>query len=277
MHIRIPDSLPADVPLVEVIEVNGDSTSKGRSLDATEAPLPLLLDLTLATSKPVRISGRGLDSLWTGKLAVAGRVDEPLIRGQLNSERGTLDFAGKTFKLASGNVTFPGTYPIAPTFTAKLLYEKDDFQATIGVSGDSARPKITLSSSPSLPKDEILSRILFNKGVGELSALETLQLARTLAELSGVNIGGSGGGIMDRVQETLSLDVLRIDSGASGATTVSAGKYIQEGVYVGVEQGALASDSSVKVEIDVTPQVSVETKVGQNASGEVGVNWKWDY
>lgn len=277
MHIRIPESLPADVPLVEVIEINGGATANAATRDAKEDPLPLLLDLSLSTAKPARISGRGLDSLWNGKLAVAGRIDEPLVKGQLNSERGTLDFASKTFKLTKGNVVFPGTYPIAPRFVVTLLYSRDDFDATINVSGSDTKPNITLSSSPSLPRDEILSRILFDKGVGELSALETLQLARTLAELSGVNIGVGGPGIMDRIQETLSLDVLRIDSGASGATTVSAGKYIQEGVYVGVEQGTLASDSSVKVEIDVTPQISVETRVGQNASSEVGVNWKWDY
>tara|TARA_R110000868_G_scaffold20217_6_gene85844 strand:- start:12411 stop:16610 length:4200 start_codon:yes stop_codon:yes gene_type:complete len=277
MVIHIPDSLPADVPLVEVIEINGGATASATPMDQKAEPLPLLLDLTLATTKPVRVTGRGLDSLWAGNFAVTGSIDEPLVKGVLNSQRGTLDFAGKTFTLTKGNVTFPGTYPVEPNFAVVLTYKRNDFTATINVSGSSTKPVITFSSSPSLPKDEILAHILFDKGVGELSALETLQLARTLAELSGVNIGGTGGGIMDRVQETLSLDVLRIDSGASGATTVSAGKYIQEGIYVGVEQGALASDSSVKVEIEVTPQISIETRVGQNASSEVGVNWKWDY
>ena len=107
--------------------------------------------------------------------------------------------------------------------------------------------------------------------------MEAVQLARALADMSGSSIGGSSGGIMNRLQESLSLDVLRIDSSPSGATTLSAGKYIQKGVYVGVEQGALASDSSVKVEIDVTPQISVDTRIGQNASSDIGVNWKWDY
>ncbi|MES1989358.1 MAG: translocation/assembly module TamB domain-containing protein [Pseudomonadota bacterium] len=277
MHITIPDSLPADVPLVEVTEINGSSVAQGASIDGKTAPLPLLLDLTLATSKPARITGRGLDSLWNGNLAVGGRIDEPLIKGDLVSERGTLDFAGKTFTLTKGRVSFPGTYPIAPDFVVTLVFKRNDFTGNINVAGNDAKPKITLTSTPSLPEDEILSRILFDKGVGELSAMETLQLARALAELSGVSIGGTGGGIMDRVQETLSLDVFRIDSGASGATTVEAGKYIQEGIYVGLEQGALASDSAVKVEIEVTKQISVETNIGQNSSGDVGVNWKWDY
>lgn len=276
MHIHIPESLPVSVPLVEVVEINGTEAQGKPPIDRV-APMPLNLDLTFKIGPPARISGRGLDSLWSGQLAVAGRADKPEIKGQLNSERGTLDFIGKTFTLSKGSVTFPGTYPIDPTFNVTLIYNRNDFKATIGASGDTATPKIVLSSSPSYPNDEILSRILFDKGVGELSPIEAVQLARALAELSGVSIGGSGSGILNRMQETLSLDVLRVDSSQSGATTVSAGKYIQKGIYVGVEQGALASDSSVKVEVEVTPQISVDTRIGQNASSDVGVTWKWDY
>ena len=276
LQIRIPESLPVDVPLVDVTEINGASADPVAPVENI-APIPLMLDITFSTDTPERISGRGLDSLWSGKLAVTGRADHPLISGKLTSLRGTLDFIGKTFTLDKGSVTFPGTYPPAPEFNVVLNFKRSDFNANISVNGNSTKPTITLSSTPSLPQDEILSRILFDKKVGELTPVEAVQLARALAEMSGVSIGGNGGGIMNRLQESLSLDVLRIDSSPSGATTVSAGKYIQKGVYVGVEQGALASDSSVKVEIDITPQVSVDTRVGQNASGDVGVNWKWDY
>ena len=143
------------------------------------------------------------------------------------------------------------------------------------MTGRGSTPKIELSSEPSLPRDEIISRILFEKNVGELSAFEAAQLANTAAELSGGGIGGFG--ILNQIQNELGLDVLRVDTGASGGTTVSAGKYLREGVYVGVEQGALASDSNVKVEVDVTDNISVETKIGNDASSDVGVNWKWDY
>ena len=276
MHIQIPESLPVDVPLVDVTEINGDG-SEPVSRIVTAKPIPLMLDIAFNTETPARISGRGLDSLWSGKLAVTGRADQPLIKGQMTSDRGTLDFIGKTFTLTKGSVTFPGTYPTTPQFNVVLSYARTDFKAKISVSGDPSKPTITFSSTPSLPQDEILSRILFDKKVGELSPMEAVQLARALADMSGSSIGGSGGGIMNRLQESLSLDVLRIDSSPSGATTLSAGKYIQKGVYVGVEQGALASDSSVKVEIDVTPQISVDTRIGQNAASDLGVNWKWDY
>lgn len=275
MQIRIPESLPSSVARIEVVEINGDPS---RHTVVEEAPaVPIELDLQVKTGLPARISGRGLDSLWAADLAVTGTAQRPRVKGRLTSQRGTLDFAGKTFTLSKGVVSFPGDYPIDPDLDVTLAYARSDLKAEIDLTGQSSSPQMALSSTPTLPRDEILSRILFNKGVGELSAMEAVQLARTLAELSGASIGGGGLDVLDRLQETLSLDVLRIDSSQSGATTLAAGKYIQKGVYVGVEQGALASDSSVKVEIEVTPQISVDTRIGQNASGDVGVNWKWDY
>ena len=66
--------------------------------------------------------------------------------------------------------------------------------------------------------------------------------------------------------------------GASAASaTVAAGKYLRERFYIGVEQGALASDSSVKIEIDLTDNISVDTRIGQDATSGGGINWKWDY
>lgn len=273
-QIRIPEQLSGSVAQIEVVEVNG-APSRSAAPQAS-APLPIQLDVAFKTGAPVRVSGRGLDTLWTGELAIGGTVANPGVVGTLTKQRGTLDFAGKTFNLTKGNVRFLDRTSIDPDLDIALTYTRTDLTATIAVTGRSSAPVIALSSDPDLPRDEILSRILFNKGAGELSAMEAVQLANTLAQLSGKG-GVSGAGILNSVQETLGLDVLRIDQGQSGATTVSAGKYIQKGVYVGVEQGALASDSSVKVEIEVTPQISVDTRIGQNAGGDVGVNWKWDY
>ncbi|HEY4345683.1 MAG TPA: translocation/assembly module TamB domain-containing protein [Parvibaculum sp.] len=276
LQIRIPENLPSSVARIDVVEINGEPSRRSVATDDTPA-VPVKLDVKVKTGMPARVSGRGLDSFWNGDLAVTGRLQRPLVTGRLDSERGTLDFAGKTFTLSKGVVRFPGTYPIDPDFDVTLAYARSDLKATIDLTGQASAPQMTLSSTPTLPQDEILSRILFNKGVGELSAMEAVQLAQTLAELSGSSFGGGGLGVLDRLQETLDLDVLRIQGNETGATTLAAGKYIQKGVYVGVEQGALASGSSVKVEIEVTPQISVDTRIGQNASGDVGVNWKWDY
>ncbi|MBO6633253.1 translocation/assembly module TamB domain-containing protein [Parvibaculum sp.] len=272
----VPERLPGGVATIDVIEVEGPGEADTVEDPEETPPLPLELDVTLAIGNPpARVSGRGIDSLWVGSVTVTGLAEDPIVNGTLTAERGTLDFAGKTFTLSRGRVIFAGERPIDPRIDVALDYERSDFSATVSVSGRGSSPKIGLSSSPSLPRDEIISRILFEKGVGELSAFEAAQLAKTAAELSGSGVGGFD--ILGEIQNTLGLDVLRVDQGASGGTTVSAGKYLREGVYVGVEQGALASDSGVKVEVDITDNISVDTKIGNDASSDVGINWKWDY
>lgn len=272
----IPQQLPGGVSTIDVIIVQGPDEADAVEEPEEARPLPLELDVSLAIGNPpARVAGRGVDSLWTGSARVTGLAEDPTVEGILTSERGTLDFAGKTFTLSRGRVIFAGERPIDPRLDIALDYARSDFSATVGLSGRGSSPSIELSSSPSLPRDEIIARILFGKGVGELTAFEAAQLANTAAELSGGGIGGFG--VLNQIQDTLGLDVLRVDQGSSGGTTVSAGKYLREGFYVGVEQGALASDSNIKVEIDVTPNISVETKIGNDSSSDVGVNWKWDY
>ncbi|HYM01564.1 MAG TPA: translocation/assembly module TamB domain-containing protein, partial [Stellaceae bacterium] len=66
------------------------------------------------------------------------------------------------------------------------------------------------------------------------------------------------------------------------STAISAGKYVAEGVYVGVTQGLTASTSSVNVQIDVTRHISIDTTAGGTGQGTgigtgVGVGWKLDY
>lgn len=271
-NLRIPNNMPASVAEIDVIEINGPGKQSAKE---DPSVFPLLLDVGLSIEKPLRVSGRGIDTLWRGELHAGGTIETPQLTGELKSLQGSASFAGKTFALKRGAVKFPGGTPIDPDIDALLSYSRSNLTANIIVSGRSSKPKINFTSEPQLPRDEIFARILFDKGVGELTGFEAVQLATSLAELSGSGLGG--GGVLNSLQKSIGLDVLRIDTAKSGATTVTAGEYIGDKVYVGVEQGALASDSSIKVEIEVTPQITVDTKLGNDASGGAGINWRWDY
>jgi translocation and assembly module TamB len=74
-----------------------------------------------------------------------------------------------------------------------------------------------------------------------------------------------------------------LPAGSSGSaatstgTAVSAGKYVANGVYVGVTQGLGAGSSSVDVQIDITRHITVDTTTGQETGTGIGLNWKLDY
>jgi autotransporter translocation and assembly factor TamB len=119
-----------------------------------------------------------------------------------------------------------------------------------------SNPKLTFASVPELPEDEIISQVLFGKSRSQLSTAEAVQLAASVAELTGQ--GGGATGILGRVRSTLGVDVLRLESGDDDSTTpdVAAGKYLTEDVYVGAKQGAAADSGTAQVEVEITSRSS---------------------
>ena len=97
----------------------------------------------------------------------------------------------------------------------------------INVSGRSNNPQIAFTSTPGLPQDEIVSRILFGSSVTQISALQAVQLAASLNSLR-----GSGGGLnpLGRLRSATGISRLRIldaDTATGRGTAVAAGLYIR--------------------------------------------------
>ena len=101
-----------------------------------------------------------------------------------------------------------------------------------------------------------------------------MELASAVASLAR---GGSGGGVLGGVRSALGLDVLNVGAGDTGTPSVSAGKYLVDGVFVGVDQGTDTDSTRAKVEVDLTPNVKLESEAGADNSGSVGLKWQWDY
>src|SRR5260370_19752481 len=67
--------------------------------------------------------------------------------------------------------------------------------AQVLVGGLISSPTVTLTSTPALPQDEILARVLFGRGVGQITAAEGIQVAQAAATLA-----GGGPGVLDRIR-----------------------------------------------------------------------------
>jgi translocation and assembly module TamB len=78
------------------------------------------------------------------------------------------------------------------------------------------------------------------------------------------------------VRQTIGLDTLSVSVDDDKGATLSAGKYISDRVYIGVDQGVSTKGSAVRAEIDVTEKIELETVTGTGESS-LGVNWKHDY
>lgn len=280
VEIRIPDTLPPRVVDLKVIERGGDiqpaATNQQEVIEA-EGGTDIRLDLGVAMPRRVFVRGRGLDSEWQGDLKVSGSLSSPSVQGQLNLVRGQLTLLTKLFRLRSGNVRFPGGGDLIPILSVTAEHDAGELTAIAEVSGPATNPEIKLSSIPPVPQDEIVARVLFGKDSSKLSGLEAAQLAAALAELTG---RGGDGGLLGKARSVLGVDVLNVETNeVNGETSpaLSAGKYVTDKVFVGVKQGVATGSSAVSVEVELTPNISVESETNATGESDIGVKFKWDY
>jgi len=282
VEVHIPDRMPPDVVDLAVVE-------EGAAAEAEELAVPedgataesghiTAFDLTIDIPRRAFIRGRGIDSEWAGRLKLSGAGDKVAIKGSLDLVRGRVSALGKNFQLDRGSVTFLGNPDNDPDLNIVARREGQDLDVVISVTGRLSNPTIAFASVPELPQDEVISQLLFGKSTSQLSAVEAAQLAASVAEMTGQ--AGGANSLLGRVRNTLGVDVLRLESDASGDSTspsVAAGKYLGDDVYVGAKQGTDTDSGAAEVEVELTPNVSVQSEVGQQGDSKVGVKFKWDY
>ncbi|HEY5598724.1 MAG TPA: translocation/assembly module TamB domain-containing protein, partial [Kiloniellales bacterium] len=278
VEVRIIDRLPAEVVVLDVVETGpgGKILAAKPAEEKTGAGPKIALDLGLSMPRRVFVRGRGLDSEWAGEAKVGGTTDKPVIEGELRLVRGQMTVLTKVFRLRDGTVRFPGGDEIMPTLDVVAEHKAKDLTVTARINGPATNPAVTLASIPPLPRDEIVSRVLFGKETTQLSALEAAQLGAAVAELSGS--GGGTGQVLDFARSLLGVDVLRLEAaGDAAGADVEAGKYLRDDVFVSVKKGVTDESGTVGVEIELTPNISVESETDTTGQSDIGVKFKWDY
>jgi len=242
----------------------------------------------------------GLDSEWRGKITITGDAARPDLAGGLQVVRGNLNLLGRDFRIQRGTINFPTGKVSEPRIDLLAEYAASDIRAQVHMTGSPTAPHLQLTSTPQLPQDEVLAHVLFGRDNSQITPAEGVQLA-----VAARNLAQGGPGLLDRLRTSLGLD--RLDFGSSSSLpantsisqptvagvspsqqntasgsdtstspTVSGGKYVAPGVFVGVEQGATTQSSRAKVEVEITHNITGYSSVG-NSSSQIGVNWRYDY
>jgi len=272
-EVDLAVALPPSVPELVVENLPGEEQKEKEEKKGKETG-PFAANLDMAVDIPGRlfVRGKGLDSEWGGRLEITGAATDPRIEGELHSRRGQLDVLGRIFALRGSRITFTGGQPPDPLLNITGTHSTSQLTVIASLSGPASQAKLTLSSQPVLPQDEILSRMMFGKSQGSLSAIEAVQLASAASSLLGV---GGNLDVVGQLRKFLQMDVLRVEGGDDGAS-IQVGKYLAEGVYVGTKQGTTAESTGVVVEIELTPNLKV-TNENNELGNKTGLHFKWDY
>jgi translocation and assembly module TamB len=280
MNVSVPDRLPTTLrPLPGTKHVRPTPTAAARlalqqrrqSASARGTPFRAELDLTLTAQNRIFVRGRGINAELGGDLRLQGTTQDPVAIGAFELRRGRFDLLGQRIDFVRGRLDFTGDLTPSLDFLAET--QAGDVTARIAVTGPASSPEFAFSSSPDLPQDEVLSRILFQRPSGGLSAGQALQLAQAVAQLS----GGSGNDAFERLRRSLGVDSLDITLGAGGGPGVGVSRYISDNVRVGVRAGARPEESGVTVDIDLTRRLKAQGEVNAEGGSSVGLGFEMEY
>jgi translocation and assembly module TamB len=288
-QIEIPDSLPPDVAVLDVRRPGQAPRSPG------ESKLEIGLDVSVKAPNQVLVHGRGLSAELGGEVHIAGTTAAPLVTGGFELIRGTFSLASTQLNFTTGEVSFNGAglrNRIDPTldFTAQTTVL--DVTAILKITGLADAPLFTLTSTPELPQDEILARLLFGESASQLSTLQVAEIGVALTSLSG---SGSALNPLVRLQKTLGLDRLAVGGGTSTTgnstntgATVEAGRYVTKRVYVGAKQSTTGA-TQLQIQVDLTQHLKLQSQLGNGTApvqgttpendpgSSVGISYQFEY
>lgn len=242
-----------------------------------EAALPGLfnLDLRLRGDNRLFVSGMGLESEWAADLRVGGTSAAPIVTGQAEVMRGTYSFAGRRFELdQTSRITFQGN--LNPSLAIRATGDVEDVEIAINIGGRALNPQVSFTSTPALPQDELLSRVLFGGSVQSISAIQAVQLAAALNSLR-----GSGGGLnpLGKLRSVAGIDRLRIlggDETTGRGTAVAAGTYISNRIYVEIVTDARGF-TATQISVALSRALSLLSQVSSFSGTNVELRYRKDY
>lgn len=264
-----------DIPTIAVRRVPQPGAVPPRPARAAP-PSAIRLDVKARANNDLRVEGMGLESEWRTNLQVGGTATDPRLAGNVSLIRGTFSFASNRFDLTRGIIRFNGSSPPNPTLDIVAETDADGVTAIINITGTSDQPQIAFSSTPALPQDEILSRLLFGSSVGELSAVQALQLASSVASLRG---GGGGLNPLGKLRQASGFDRFRIlgaDKDEGRGTALAVGENLGDNIYVELTTD-VRGYTATQVEIALTRALSLITQVGGSGGTNVSVKYGKDY
>ncbi|HEX5215212.1 MAG TPA: translocation/assembly module TamB domain-containing protein [Vicinamibacterales bacterium] len=202
-----------------------------------------------------------------GALGLYKETGEPArVQGRLDVVRGQYAFQGRRFDIRrDSELVFSGDDPLNPIINVVAERQIGSVTAIVRATGTARQPAIALSSTPSLDEGDILSLIVFNQTMNELSTNARVNLAARAGTIAARALATP---LSDSIARALDFDLFEItpsDDNATGAT-ITVGRQVSEDLFVGFKQNVGNDDvSQVSFEYKITEFLRVVTSFAQGA------------
>jgi autotransporter translocation and assembly factor TamB len=247
----------------------------------------LAMELQFSTRRNFWVRNRSRPELeleLDGVLELVKYPDEDIqVFGNFGASEGFVNQLGRRFELEDAELTFSGP-PENPTLNVRSLYtlrQPTDVRIWYVIEGTAAEPRFRWESDPVMELQDIISYTLFGRPFHSLMAWQ-----QTTASRSDGNVTDAALDILlDRVEQlatqALGIDVLQIDNtrtGGQSGTTIKAGKYLSDRVFVAIlqELGATVS-SQVMLEYELRRNLDLIITGSDNNRTGIDIQWRKDY
>lgn len=264
-HLREPGAVRETRRKAGLLDsVGAAGASSGGSLR------PIALDLTISAPSKIFIRGRGIDAELGGELRLLGTTADVQPSGGFNLIRGRIDILGRRLVLSRADLVLEGS--LIPQISVEASTESEGVTSTVSIEGPADNPVVRFSSSPELPQEEVLARLLFGRGLDKVSALQAAQLANAVAVLA----GRGGLGLVGNLRRTFGLDDLDVTTTEDGSAALKAGKYISDNVYTEIEVDQ-DGKSKINLNLDIREGLTVKGSLGADGDTGIGIYLEKDY
>ncbi len=269
--IQINERLPYEIPSLPVTFVNRPNHLGSRT-ESHRRGFDFNIDLELTAEGNVHAVGRGLNAELEGNVHLYGTNTHILANGALKLIKGEYVFSGKVFKLTDGEIIFNDKPSPSAYLNINGTLSMPDITITAMMHGPLTSAQLSFQSNPHKPTSSILSLILFNKDISDISHTEAIQLASTLVSLS----GGAGPDVLESIRKSIGIDRLNIASKpGSDELAVQIGKYLTRGIMITLSQSATSSQVIVEVELPKGFVFTAETQ--EEEEGKFSLKWRKSY
>jgi translocation and assembly module TamB len=240
------------------------------------------MNLNLHTQEKFYIKGLGVESSWKDILTVKGFLSEPHLVGTISSLKGKISFFGKSLTINEGHITYDEDELNNPLIWLVATRDIEGVRIIMTLSGRASSTKVSFTSSPAMPEDEVLALLLFGKELNKISAGQSMQLASAAASLN----GKQGLNLFENFRRSFGFDIFELkedstkannaDAGYTAAQTLSIGKEF-DNVRVSIDQ-SLGAGSKAVVSTPLSKHVYLDLEIGEKAAGSAaGLSWVMRY
>lgn len=276
---------------IEVVYVNQSDDEAAPTIPSkSSVEWPVCFDLHIKNKGNILIHSKELTSEWKGDIKIAGCNTQPLMYGDFRAINGVFVlpdylFPGKKFKISQGTISFNGEFSKKTTLYVVGEMEIEHIVAQVVLKGPLSDPSLQFRSNPPLSQREILSWILFGRGMGDITPFEGAELTQSLNQLKRAGAGGGPNpSILNglaRLKESLGIDRIGIDrtntKDGNEEISLQVGKYIMPDVFLGIRRNMSSDVNRIGVEANLMRNLKIQAELGDDTDGQLHLKWKHDY